>query len=349
MTTQHDGQREREREREREKRVPYKEPRRWQNSHPIAAAYRAVGVRGVDAAKAARAALDHFPTLAGHAARSARCRRVLRGREAGGGDVGGGGVPTARFVLLVCVSGLGVAGGGDGLGVLLVFVDGPVEDVVILEPFPHEEIPEDLAEIGVVRLVVEAQGTGVVQIDGEFAGEAPAQHFGRGGHFLLHDAIVLLLLRRRFEPLPGQGAPAEVEHDVSQRFHVVPTGLFYGRRQRGPGRHGEHDRVPLTHPQMGVDAGVPRRARQVLVLTVGNVEMGLRVPILLGQAKINHVDLVAPLADPHQKVVRLDVPVDEGLGMDVFNPGDELIGQQQDRLQGEFAVAKVEQILQAGT
>ena len=33
--------------------------------------------------------------------------------------------------------------------------------------------------------------------------------------------------------------------------------------------------------------------------------------------------------------------------MDVFDPGNELVGQEQDSLQGEFAVAEVEKILQA--
>ena len=35
--------------------------------------------------------------------------------------------------------------------------------------------------------------------------------------------------------------------------------------------------------------------------------------------------------------------------MDVFDPGDELVGQQKDGLEGELAVAEVEEILQTGT
>ena len=45
----------------------------------------------------------------------------------------------------------------NGLSVLLVFVDSPVEDVIVLETLADEEITEDLAEIGVIRLVVEAK------------------------------------------------------------------------------------------------------------------------------------------------------------------------------------------------
>lgn len=99
---------------------------------------------------------------------------------------------------------------------------------------------------------------------------------------------------------------------------------------------------------MGVNRGVASSTRQVLVLTVGNVEVRLGVPVLLGQAEIDNVDLVATLANSHQEVVGLDITVDKGFGVDVLNAGDELIGQEQDRLQREFAVAEVEEILQAG-
>lgn len=99
---------------------------------------------------------------------------------------------------------------------------------------------------------------------------------------------------------------------------------------------------------MRIDACVAGGSRQVLVLTVWDVKVGLGIPILLRQAKINNVDLISTLANPHQEVVRLDVTVDERLGMDVFNARDELVGQQQHRLQGEFAIAKIEKILQAG-
>lgn len=76
------------------------------------------------------------------------------------------------------------------------------------------------------------------------------------------------------------------------------------------------------------------------------MEVSLRVTVLLGQTEINHVDLVAALADAHKEVVRLDVTVDEGLGMDVLNAGDELVGKEKDRLEGELAVAEVEKVLQ---
>jgi hypothetical protein len=99
---------------------------------------------------------------------------------------------------------------------------------------------------------------------------------------------------------------------------------------------------------VGVDGGVTSGTSQVLVLSVRDVEVGLGVPVLLGETKVDHVDLVAPLADAHEEVVGLDVTVNEALGVNVLDAADELVGEQEDGLEGEFAVAEVEEILERG-
>ena len=96
---------------------------------------------------------------------------------------------------------------------------------------------------------------------------------------------------------------------------------------------------------MGVDRSITGSTRQVLVLSVWDVEMGLWVTVLLGQTEIDHVDLVATLSNAHEEVVGLDITVDERLGVDVLDTRDELIGEEQDGLQGELPVAEVEQVL----
>ena len=99
---------------------------------------------------------------------------------------------------------------------------------------------------------------------------------------------------------------------------------------------------------MGVDGGVTSGTGQVLVLSVRDVEVGLGVPVLLGETEVDHVDLVAPLADTHEEVVGLDVAVDEALGVNVLDAADELVGEQENGLEGEFAVAEVEEIFEGG-
>jgi hypothetical protein len=73
---------------------------------------------------------------------------------------------------------------------------------------------------------------------------------------------------------------------------------------------------------MGVDRGITSSTSQVLVLPIRDVEVSLGVTVLLGETEIDNVDLVATLADAHEEVVRLDITVDEGLGVDVLNAGD---------------------------
>lgn len=100
---------------------------------------------------------------------------------------------------------------------------------------------------------------------------------------------------------------------------------------------------------MGINGCIPRSTSQVFVLTVRDVEMSLRVTVLLGKTEINDIDLVTTFTNSHEEVVRLDITVDKRFGMNVLNTGDELISQQQNRLQRELAVAEVEKILQAGS
>ena len=132
----------------------------------------------------------------------------------------------ARAVLLLLIRG-SLVGLGNSLGVLLVLVHGPIENVVVLESLADKEITEDLAEVGVVWLVVEAKGTGVVEVDGELIWESTAEDLGWSGHLLLHDAVVLLLLGGSLESLPREGATAEVKHDISEGLHVVTARLLY--------------------------------------------------------------------------------------------------------------------------
>lgn len=136
---------------------------------------------------------------------------------------------------------------------------------------PGEQVAEELAQVGVVRLVVEAQGAAVLEVGGEFHGEALAEHLDGRGHLLLADLLVLLLLGGGLEALPGQGPPQEVHEDIAQGLDVIPAALL--------------------DAQVGVDGGVARRPCQVLVLSVGDVDVGLGVPVLLGQPKVDDVDL----------------------------------------------------------
>jgi len=215
------------------------------------------------------------------------------------------------------------------MGILLVLVHSPIEDVIVLEPFTNEKITEDLSEVRVIRLVIESQRASVVEIDGELVGETTAEDFGWGGHLLLHDTVILLLLGSSLKTLPWKGTTAEIKHNVSEGLHIITTRLF--------------------DTKMSIDGCVTSGTSQVLVLTVWDVEVSLRVTVLLGQTEVNDIDLVTTLANTHQEVVWLDITVDKRLGVNVLDTGDELIGEKKDGLQRELAVAEVEKILQTGS
>ena len=85
---------------------------------------------------------------------------------------------------------------------------------------------EDLSEVDVIWLGIEAEGTSVVEVNGKLVGQAMAKDFGTGGHFLKHDAVILLLRGSSLETLPWKGATAEVQHNVSKGLHIITSRLL---------------------------------------------------------------------------------------------------------------------------
>ena len=174
----------------------------------------------------------------------------------------------------------------------------PVKDIVILVTLTDEEVTEELAEVRVVRLIIKAKGTAVVKENSEFARETTAKQVGRGSHLLFHNTVVLLLLSSGLQTLPRKGTAKEVHENVGEGLQVIATSLL--------------------NTQMSVNRGVPGRTGKVLVLSVRDMKMGLRVPELLGQTKINNVDLITTFANTHKEIVGLNIAVNEVTRVDVF-------------------------------
>ena len=128
------------------------------HSHPVASADGTAGIRSVYTWSTT------FDDLAARAGNSIG----LGGTR---GDLASSGGASATCTSLVLV----VGSLGNGLGILLVLVHSPIEDVVVLETLAHKEIAENLAQVAVVGLVVEAQRAAVVEVDGELVAEAAAE------------------------------------------------------------------------------------------------------------------------------------------------------------------------------
>jgi hypothetical protein len=189
-----------------------------------------------------------------------------------------------------------------------------------LESLTDEQVPEQLAKVRIIRLIVEAESTTVVEEDAKLVGETAAQQIGRGGHLLLHDSVVLLLLGSSLEALPWEGTTEEVHEDVCEWLEIISTGLFYKERS-GTVSQREKTKV-LTDTQMRVDWRIAGSASQVLVLAIWNVQVGLGITVLLGETEIDNVDLVPTLSDAHQEIIGLDITVDEVAGVDVLHTRD---------------------------
>lgn len=252
------------------------------------------------------------------------------------------------FLLLDDFPATGSSLGAGACSVILsVALDAPIKDVVVLVALTNKEVSEELAEIRIVGLVVETKGAGVVQKNTEFIGETTAEEVSGCGHLFLHDAVIFLLLGGGFQTLPGEGTAEEVHEDVSEGLEVVATGLL--------------------NTEMGVDRSVASRTSEILVLSVRDMEVGLRVTEFFRQTKINDVDLVAALSDAHQKVIGFDVTVDKVARVDIFDARNlerrmsegtrdrkrvaaayQLVSQEEDGLETELAVAKVEEVLEGG-
>lgn len=76
--------------------------------------------------------------------------------------------------------------------------------------------------------------------------------------------------------MPWQLGAQEVHETVAQGFEVVASRLF--------------------DAQVGVDRGIARCARQILILPVVDVLLA-RISVLFAEAKIDQVDSIACLAD----------------------------------------------------
>lgn len=76
-------------------------------------------------------------------------------------------------------------------------------------------------------------------------------------------------------------------------------------------------------------AGIPRSSHQTLAALHGDVLIGLRVEVPLGQPKIDDVDDFALLTSADHEVVGLDIAMHEALAVDLLEPRDDLYADVQ--------------------
>ena len=97
-------------------------------------------------------------------------------------------------------------------------LDTPVELMIHLHALVRKQVLEQALQVRVVWLIFKAEGTAIFEVRLELLWKIFAQHVDRRCHFLLHDLLIFLLLRVRFQALPRKAAAQEVHHNEPQRL-----------------------------------------------------------------------------------------------------------------------------------
>ena len=100
--------------------------------------------------------------------------------------------------------------------------------------------------------------------------------------------------------------------------------------------------VTLLNTKMRVDGGIPGGSCEVLSLPVRDV-LAVPLDVPLGQAEINHKNLMCGLVEPNAEVIRFDIPMNEVPVVDVFDPADHLVDEHEHRFEGELAEGVLEE------
>ena len=145
----------------------------------------------------------------------------------------------------------------------------------------------------------------------------------------LLDASVLVVLVPGSESLPWQLALEQIQQHVPRALQVVAARLL--------------------NAEVRVGGGVSRGARETLLVSVGDVLVGVRVLPPLRQPEIDQVQCLRALLQANQDVLGLQVAVDVGALVEGLDALHELLRDQQHCLQRQLATTVHEEVLQGRT
>lgn len=198
------------------------------------------------------------------------------------------------------------------LGLTVVLGSLPAFAVVELHPIIFsilnlagalESLGEEVAKVVVIWSILKSKVANVAEVLVELLWETVAKLGDWRRLLLLSDLLVLLLVGRSLQSLPWKTSTEEVHEDVSERLEIIAARLLAS--------------------EMGVDRHVTRSSGKGLSLAIWDVLLGLWVAVLLGHAEVNGVDDISRLGawSADQKVIWLDIPVDEVLLVDSLDSG----------------------------
>jgi len=142
---------------------------------------------------------------------------------------------------------------------------------------------------------------------------------------LLLDVVIFLVLAAAWQSLPWKHALNQIKEDVANSLEIVSARLL--------------------NALVGVNRRVSCSSGQVLSVLVWNM-LSLAVHVALGQTEIDDVDVVpCRVVAANQEVVWLNVSMNDSFFVDLFDTVYELLGDHQDSLEVELALASLEKVL----
>lgn len=166
-----------------------------------------------------------------------------------------------------------------------------------------------------------------MEIPGEFLRTAFAEQLSRCADLDLFYFLVPIGFAFGVElrSLPGQASFQEIESHIADAFHIVTTSLL--------------------NTFVGIYRCVASCSSQILTILVRNMHP-IGQDVLLRQPKINQVQLELFLVDAHAKVIRLDIAMQQMLGVHKLDPLDHLIHKHKHSLEAESLIALIQQVFQ---
>lgn len=165
-------------------------------------------------------------------------------------------------------------------------------------------------DVVVVGFLVVVQGADVTQQVHEGQWHLVGQVLqGRLLLDLLDHSVPLFLALELLGRVPGQFPLPQVDHEIDQGLDIIPPrvlGLI-----------------------MRVDAREQVLTIKPAILLVGHVLAGLLIPVSFALPEIDHMQDMALVLDTHDKVLGLDVPVDESCVVEDFNAVDHLQAEDE--------------------
>ena len=108
----------------------------------------------------------------------------------------------------------------------LLIHDHPVERVVVLVTLLHKQLLEHLAQMAVVRAVLETQGAAIVQVRGKLWWEAVTQLLDWCTQLHFTDLVIFFRSVINLQILPWQHPDSKVRQYIPNSFQVIPPALF---------------------------------------------------------------------------------------------------------------------------